>query len=75
MSPPASEPEPTYQVKVDGNSILIKKQGKNKSSQLELTLIETYKTEGTDVVSFKFGKEREDKSLLDFNAGQFVFLI
>ena len=58
MSPPASEPEPTYQVKVDGNSILIKKQGKNKSSQLDLTLIETYKTEGTDVVSFKFGKER-----------------
>ena len=36
MSPPASEPEQTYQVKVDGNSILIKKQGKNnKSSQLE----------------------------------------
>ena len=25
MSPPASEPEQTYQVKVDGNSILIKK--------------------------------------------------
>ncbi|MGA9935115.1 MAG: Rieske 2Fe-2S domain-containing protein [Nitrososphaeraceae archaeon] len=73
MSPPASEPEPTYQVKVDGNSILIKKQGKNKSSQLELTLIETYKTEGIDVVSFKFGKEREDKSLLDFSAGQFAF--
>ena len=74
MSPPASEPEPTYQVKVDGNSILIKKQGKNnKSSQLELTLIEKDKVEGTDVVSFKFGKEKEDKSLLDFSAGQFAF--
>jgi ferredoxin-NADP reductase/nitrite reductase/ring-hydroxylating ferredoxin subunit len=74
MSPPASEPEPTYQVKVDGNSILIKKQGKNnKSSQFELILIEKDKVEGTDVVSFKLSKEKEDKSLLDFNAGQFAF--
>ncbi|MGE5662034.1 MAG: hypothetical protein ACM3X1_07275, partial [Ignavibacteriales bacterium] len=28
--------------------------------------------EGTDV-SFKFSKEKEDKSLLDFSAGQFAF--
>ena len=35
-NPPASEPEPAYEVKVDGNNILIKKQGKSKSSQLEL---------------------------------------
>lgn len=36
MSPLASEPEPTYQAKVDGNSILIKKQGENnKSSQVD----------------------------------------
>ena len=32
-SPPASEPEPAYEVKVDGNNILIKKQGKSKSPQ------------------------------------------
>src|ERR1051325_10692496 len=32
-NPPASEAEPTYEVKVDGNSILVKKQqGKSKSS-------------------------------------------
>jgi Rieske Fe-S protein len=30
-SPPASEPEPAYEVKVDGNNILIKTQGKRKS--------------------------------------------
>ena len=35
-NPPASEPEPAYEVKVDGNNILIKKQGKSKSSQSEL---------------------------------------
>jgi ferredoxin-NADP reductase/nitrite reductase/ring-hydroxylating ferredoxin subunit len=73
MSPPASEPEPTYQVKVDGNNVLIKKQGRNKSSQLELTLIEKDKVEGTDVMSFKFSKQKEDKTLLDYTAGQFVF--
>jgi nitrite reductase/ring-hydroxylating ferredoxin subunit len=30
-APPASEPEPTYQVKVDGNNILIKKETTSKS--------------------------------------------
>jgi glycine betaine catabolism B len=29
--PPASEPEPTYQVKLDGSNVLIKKQDKNKN--------------------------------------------
>jgi nitrite reductase/ring-hydroxylating ferredoxin subunit len=28
--PPASEPEPVYQIKIDGNKILIKKQGSKK---------------------------------------------
>ena len=36
-SPPASEPEPVYEVKVDGNNILIKKQGKSKSSSPKLS--------------------------------------
>src|SRR6476660_2293447 len=46
-SPPASEPEPSYEVKVDGNNILIRKQGKSKSSpQIELTLLEKDKIEG-----------------------------
>ncbi len=75
-SPPASEPEPAYEVKVDGNSILIKKQGKSKSSQIELTLLEKDKVEGTDVMSFKFSKQNnqlQDQTLLDYAAGQFAF--
>jgi ferredoxin-NADP reductase/nitrite reductase/ring-hydroxylating ferredoxin subunit len=67
--PPASEPEPTYQVKLDGNSVLIKKhdKNKNKSSQLELTMTKKDKVEGTDVMSFKFN------SGFDYAAGQFAF--
>src|SRR5919206_4683570 len=40
-SPPASEPEPSYEIKVDGNSILIKMHGKGKKPppQIELTLL------------------------------------
>jgi glycine betaine catabolism B len=75
-NPPASEPEPAYEVKVDGNNILIKKQGKSKSSQLELRLLEKDKVEGTDVMSFKFSKQNdqsEDKTPLDHMAGQFAF--
>lgn len=80
--PPASEPEPVYQIKIDGNNILIKKQVKGKSTpQIELTLMEKDKVEDTDVMSFKF-KNRDDdddvydaenKTLLDYTAGQFAF--
>src|SRR5215213_5299477 len=81
VSPPASEPEPAYEVKVDGNSILIKTQGKSKSPpQIELTLLEKDKIEGTDVTSFKFSKQNdqggeggEDKTPLNYTAGQFAF--
>jgi ferredoxin-NADP reductase/nitrite reductase/ring-hydroxylating ferredoxin subunit len=84
ISPPASEPEPAYEVKVDGNSILIKTNGKGKSPpQLELTLLEKDKIEGTDVASFKFNKQNdqgrgggggEDKTTpLNYTAGQFAF--
>ena len=83
-SPPASEPEPAYEVKVDGNSILIKTQGKGKKSppQIELTLLEKDKIEGTDVTSFKFSKQsdqvregaEENKTTpLSHTAGQFAF--
>jgi ferredoxin-NADP reductase/nitrite reductase/ring-hydroxylating ferredoxin subunit len=79
--PPASEPEPVYQIKVDGNSILIKKQGskeiKSSPRQIELTLMEKDKVEGTDVMSFKFNKNNgyhdENKTQLDYTAGQFAF--
>ena len=89
-SPPASEPEPAYEVKVEGNSILIKTNGKGKKSppQIELTLLEKDRIEGTDVTSFKFSKQNdqgregagsegaeEDKITrpLDYTAGQFAF--
>jgi glycine betaine catabolism B len=85
-NPPASEPEPAYEIKVDGNNILIKTQGKSKSPpQIELTLLEKDKIEGTDVTSFKFSKQNdqgggagsegaEDKTPpLNYTAGQFAF--
>jgi glycine betaine catabolism B len=79
-SPPASEPEPAYEVKVDGNSILIKTHGKGKSPpQIELTLLEKDKIEGTDVTSFKFNKQNDQggaedkKTPLSHTAGQFAF--
>jgi glycine betaine catabolism B len=83
-SPPASEPEPAYEVKVNGNTLLIKKLGKSKSSssQFELTLLEKDKVEGTDVTSFKFSKQNDDgnnqeegvdKTQFNYTAGQFAF--
>ena len=82
ISPPASDPEPAYEVKVEGNNILIQTQGKSKSPpQIELTLLEKDKIESTDVTSFKFSKQNdqgregaEDKTTtLDYTAGQFAF--
>ena len=79
-SPPASEPEPAYEIKVDGNNILINTHSKGKSSpQIELTLLEKDKIEGTDVTSFKFSKQNdlvgeEDNTIpLNYTAGQFAF--
>jgi glycine betaine catabolism B len=75
-NPPASEPEPRYQVKVDGTNLLVKKQGKSKSSEIELTLLEKNKVNGTDVMSFKFSKHNDDQidnKTLNYNAGQFAF--
>ena len=80
-SPPASDPEPAYEVKVEGSSILIKTQDKSKSPpQIELTLLEKDKTESTDVTSFKFSKQNDQggvaedkKTTLNYTAGQFAF--
>jgi glycine betaine catabolism B len=83
ISPPASEPEPAYEVKVDGNNnILIKTQGKGKPApQFELTLLEKDKIEGTDVTSFKISKQKGqeggraegNRTSLNYTAGQFAF--
>src|SRR5436309_11425426 len=77
---PVDTPQSIYEVKVEGNNILVKKQGKSKASpQIELTLLEKDRVEGTDVVSFKFSKQgdqgegKTDKSPLDYTAGQFAF--
>jgi nitrite reductase/ring-hydroxylating ferredoxin subunit len=79
-NPPADIPQSIYEVKVEGNNILVKKQDKSKaSSRLELTLLEKDKVEGIDVMSFKFSKQgdqgegKTDKSPLDYTAGQFAF--
>ena len=84
-NPPADEPEPSYEIKVDGNQILIKrKQDGKKAQEIELTFLEKIKVDGTDVMSFKFNKENRNKdgngnldsqilSSLDYKAGQFAF--
>ncbi len=83
-NPPANEPEPSYEIKVDGNQILIKKQAKSKSSSsssdMELLLLEKIKVDGTDVMSLKFSKQNEQtgegedySKPLDYKAGQFAF--
>ena len=81
---PATEPEPSYEIKVESNQILVKKQGSRKTPEIELTLLEKIKSEGTDVMSFMFSKKQgeqkkwgEDsqniKEILDYKAGQFAF--
>ena len=72
--PPASESEPTYEIKVDGNSILVKKRSTSTeikqqqlqppppsrpSSEYELSLLEKQKFEATDVMSFRFSKKQK----------------
>ena len=85
---PASEPEPTYEVKVEGENILIRKrsghseQVPKEGSGLEsviynLVLMQKQSYEGTDVMSFKFSKEEQNATpgakMLDYLAGQFAF--
>jgi len=72
-NPPADTPEPVYEVKVEGNNILVKKritsieqqQQDQKqpatSSLYHLTLLEKQKFEGTDIMSFRFSKQNEQQ--------------
>lgn len=88
VSPPANEPEPSYEVKVDGNDIFLRrkneKENENKlsSSHIELELLEKIKVEETDVMSFKFGKqinqsrekeEKEEGEVIGGNQTPLVF--
>jgi glycine betaine catabolism B len=76
-SPPATESEPTYEIKVDNNSILVKKHQSaiekeqpqqlqqqppsRPSSEYELSLLEKQKFEATDVMSFRFSKKQNQQ--------------
>ena len=74
-NPPADTPEPVYEVKVEGNNILVKKriptieqqQQDQKqpaaSSMHQLTLLEKQKFEGTDIMSFRFSKQHEQQEV------------
>ena len=69
-APPASDPETTYEVKIDGEDVLIRKQPNSGNVQLgeagyssadyTLVLQEKHRHEGTDVISFKFTKWSDD---------------
>jgi glycine betaine catabolism B len=87
-SPPASESEPTYEIKVDGNSILLKKrptaiekeqlqqqQGppSRPSSEYELSLLEKQKFEDTDVMSFRLSKQQQGKQADDKQSSFFDY--
>ncbi len=74
-SPPTSEPEPTYEIKVDDNSILVRKHPTTEkreqqqqppsrpSSEYELSLLEKQKFEATDVVSFRFNRKQKQQQV------------
>jgi ferredoxin-NADP reductase/nitrite reductase/ring-hydroxylating ferredoxin subunit len=81
--PPAVEPQVTYQVKVEGEDVLInagsvatevKTEVKQvESSDYKLILKERQVLEGTDILSLKFSKQAEDNRIFDYVAGQFAF--
>ena len=70
-SPPAAEPEPTYEVKIDGEQVLVRIQPGSgikqpqkeiqdyRSAEYNLVLQEKQRYEGTDVMSFEFSKEEQ----------------
>jgi len=82
--PPAVEPQITYQVKVEGEDVLInagsvttevKTEVKQvESSDYKLILKERQVLQGTDILSLKFNKQAEDNNrIFDYVAGQFAF--
>ena len=75
-----------YEVKIDGDRIMIKeklqseeqKLGVKREPQLhELNLFQKNKVEGTDVMTFKFSNQEEnrdsDKRSLNYTAGQYAY--
>ena len=84
-APPASEPQETYQIKLEGDDIMIRlnsgKQGVRsvskgtESAEYKLLLQERQALEGTDIMTFKFSKQEKDGQtrILEYTAGQFAF--
>lgn len=84
-APPASESQATFQIKVEGDDIMIRldseKQGIQEvskgaeSAEYNLLLQERQALEGTDILTFKFSKQEKDepKRKLEYIAGQFAF--
>lgn len=86
-NPPADTPQLAYEVKIDGDGIMIKEKPlseeqqpgvKNEPPQLhELNLFQKNKVEGTDVMTFKFSNQEKnrdsDKRSLNYTAGQYAY--
>jgi len=83
-APPAVESQATYQVKVEGDDIMVnivtdtevKEESKEvPSSEYKLVLLERQVFEGTDMLTLKLSKqvEGEDRRTLEYIAGQFAF--
>lgn len=84
-APPAVESQTSYQIKLEGDDIMIRldsgKQGAEhvskgtESAQYNLLLQERQPLEGTDIMTFKFSKQEKDgqNRTLEYTAGQFAF--
>ena len=85
-NPPADTPQLAYEVKIDGDWILIKEKLQPEEQQLgvkkelplyELNLFQKIKAEGTDIMSFKFSNQGKNsdsgKSSFNYTAGQYAY--
>jgi len=85
-NPPADNPQLAYEVKIDGDKIMIKEKLQSEEQQLgvkrepqlhELNLLQKNKVEGTDVMTFKFSNQEKnrdsDKRSLNYTAGQYAY--
>jgi ferredoxin-NADP reductase/nitrite reductase/ring-hydroxylating ferredoxin subunit len=84
-APPATKPQAIYQIKIEGDDIMIrldsgKGEGKQlgkgaESSEYSLLLQERQAFEGTDILTLRFSKQEQDgpKRLFEYIAGQFAF--
>jgi ferredoxin-NADP reductase/nitrite reductase/ring-hydroxylating ferredoxin subunit len=87
-NPPAEIPQSAYEIKIEGDKILVKEKQKSEEQtkirkgppEHELTLLEKKKVEGTDMMSFMFGKQNvqagttaSDEPPFSYTAGQYAY--